>query len=265
MAQPSNPFDQQKTIPGVKNIIAVGAGKGGVGKSTVTANLAVALAKTGAKVGLLDADIYGPSIPRMFGALNQKPKLNADQNLETIDRLGIKIMSVGFMIPEAKGMVWRGPILSKMLDQFFFQVRWGELDYLVIDLPPGTGDVPLSVAQKVPCQGAIAVTTPQNMALSDVERAIDMFATLSIPMLGLVENMSYFIPPGSTERVQLFPKGDLDKFLDKAKIAKLVEVPFTTQVSMSGEFGIPIVESQPTSAEAQVFMDLARKIRGRLE
>lgn len=264
MAQPPNPFEQQRPIPGIKNIIAIGAGKGGVGKSTITMNLALAMSKLGAKVGVLDADIYGPSLPRMTGTLHQKPEIHPDQSIETIDRMGLKLMSVGYLIPESKGLVWRGPMLFKMMDQFFRQVRWGELDYLFIDLPPGTGDVPLSVAQKVPCQGAVAICTPQNVALSDVERAIDMFTTIGIPVLGLIENMSYFVPPGSTDRIQLFPKGDLGSYLDRHQVPKLGEVPFQTPIAMGAEIGIPIVESAPQSEGAQVFMDIAKKIRARL-
>jgi ATP-binding protein involved in chromosome partitioning len=265
MAQPPNPFEQQRAIPGVKRIVVVGAGKGGVGKSTVTINIALAMSKLGLKVGVLDADIYGPSLPRLVGALNQKPTITPEQIIEPIVRYGLKTMSIGFLIPEARGLVWRGPLLFKTMDQFFRQVNWGELDYLFIDLPPGTGDVPLSVAQKVPVSGAIAVCTPQNIALMDVERAINMFETIAIPMLGLIENMSYFIPPGSTEKIALFPKGDLDAYLTKHQLPKLGIVPFQTQISMSGEIGIPIVESHPDGAEAKAFRDVAILIRGRLE
>lgn len=265
MAQPPNPFEQQRPIPGIRHIVCVGAGKGGVGKSTVTINLACAMAKLGMKVGVLDADIYGPSLPRLIGTLNQKPMISQEQIMDPIVRFGIKTMSIGYLIPESRGLVWRGPLLFKTMDQFFRGVNWGELDYLFIDLPPGTGDVPLSVAQKIPVAGAIAVCTPQNIALMDVERAINMFETIAIPVLGLIENMSYFIPPGSTEKIALFPKGDLDSYLKKHDLPKLGEIPFQTQLSMSGEIGIPLVESHPDSPEAQAFRDIAILIRGRLD
>ena len=265
MAQPPNPFEQQRPISGIRHIVCVGAGKGGVGKSTVTINLALAMSKLGMKVGVLDADIYGPSLPRLVGTLNQKPAIGQDQIMEPITRFGLKTMSIGYLIPEARGLVWRGPLLFKTMDQFFRGVNWGELDYLFIDLPPGTGDVPLSVAQKVPVAGAIAVCTPQNVALMDVERAINMFETIAIPVLGLVENMSYFTPPGSSEKIALFPKGDLDHYLTHHQMTKLGEIPFQTQLSLSGEVGIPLVESYPGSAEAQVFRQIALAIRGRLD
>ena len=185
----TSPFDQQQAIPGVKHIIAVSSGKGGVGKSTVATNLATALGQKN-KVGLLDADIYGPSIPRMLGSLNQKPAINKEQKIEPLLRYGIKLMSIGFLIDESSAVVWRGPMLFKAMDQFLRDVSWGDLDYLVVDLPPGTGDVQLSLAQKVPVSGAVMVSTPQNVSLTDVKRAVDMFNRVGIRMLGLVENMA---------------------------------------------------------------------------
>lgn len=251
-----NPFDQQRPIPGVKHIIAVASGKGGVGKSTVATNLAIALSKN-FKVGLLDADIYGPSVPRMMGTLNQKPVVSADQRIEPILRYGIKMMSIGYIVDEGSAVVWRGPMLFKALDQFFRDVNWGELDYLIIDLPPGTGDIQLSLAQKLPVSGAVVVSTPQNISLVDVKKAIDMFQRVNVKILGIVENMSYMLNPATGDRIQLFPKGELDNYVTEKSFQVLSRVPFHPQVGMSGEMGIPVTESQPKSDESKSFFDLA--------
>ncbi len=258
MAAP-NPFDQQKAIPGVKHIIAISSGKGGVGKSTVAANLAIALSKK-YKVGLLDADIYGPSIPRMFGCLNQKPAINEKQRLQPVERYGIKIMSLGFLIEEGAAVVWRGPMLFKAMDQFLRDVDWGELDYLLVDLPPGTGDVQLSLAQKVPVTGAVVISTPQNISLIDVKKAVDMFQRVNIKILGVIENMSYYIHPASREKMPLFPKGELENFIQAQKFKKLGELPFHPQIATASEVGIPIVESHQDSPEAQEFLRVAEEI-----
>jgi ATP-binding protein involved in chromosome partitioning len=260
---PPNPFDQQKAIPNVKHIIAVSSGKGGVGKSTVATNLALALSKS-ARVGLLDADIYGPSIPRMMGAMNQKPDISPDQKLQPLIRFGMKLMSIGFIIEEGSAVVWRGPMLFKAMDQFLRDVQWGELDYLIVDLPPGTGDIQLSLAQKVPVAGAVIVSTPQNIALIDAKKAIDMWSRVGVSILGVVENMSYMLAPGTGEKIQMFPKGEMDQYLDSKKLEKLVEVPFNPNVSMGGEVGIPIVESYPESAEAKAFFTVAEKLKAKL-
>ena len=260
---PPNPFDQQKAIPGVKHILAISSGKGGVGKSTVATNLALALSKT-AKVGLLDADIYGPSIPRMMGAVNQKLDISPDQRLSPLTRFGMRLMSIGFIIEENAAVVWRGPMLFKAMDQFLRDVQWGELDYLIVDLPPGTGDIQLSLAQKVPVAGAVIVSTPQNVALVDAKKAIDMWGRVSVPILGMIENMSYMLNPVSGEKIQMFPRGEMDGYLDSKKIAKLGEVPFNPTVSMCGEAGIPVVESHPKSAEAQAFFAIAKLISEKL-
>ena len=254
-----NPFLQQAPIPGIKHIIAIGSGKGGVGKSTVSVNLAMALQQQGKKVGLLDADIYGPSIPRMLGSTGQKPEITEDKRLQPIARFGMKTMSLGYLLEEGQAAIWRGPMLFKAIEQFFREVNWGELDCLLIDLPPGTGDVGLTVAQKVPVSGAIIVVTPQNIALADAKKAIDMFDKTNVPLLGIVENMSYLENNG--EKMQLFPKGDLDAFLAAKKIAKLVEIPFFPEVGISGEAGIPLVESvSAESAEGRPFAKLARLV-----
>lgn len=254
-----NPFEQQKPIPGVKNIIAVASGKGGVGKSTVAAHLAHCLSKD-FKVGILDADIYGPSQPRLFGALHQKPEITSEQKLIPIQRHGIKIMSIGFLIDESAAVVWRGPMLFKAMDQFFRDVEWGELDYLIIDLPPGTGDVPLSLVQKVPVTGAVIVTTPQNMSLMDVKRSIDMFRRVQVPIIGIVENMSQFRMHGSNELVDMFPRGELDKFILENQIKKLTEVSFSPSLSMTCEAGIPLTSSHPEAPESISFRKVAEQV-----
>lgn len=253
-----SPFDQQRVIPNVKHIIAVSSGKGGVGKSTVAVNLALALAKK-SRVGLLDADIYGPSVPRMLGAINQKPVIDDQNRLEPVSRYGLKIMSMGFLVPEDSAVVWRGPMLFKAMDQMLRDVNWGELDYLIVDLPPGTGDVQLSLAQKIPMAGAITVSTPQNLALIDVKKSIDMWKRVNVRLLGVVENMAYYQAPGG-ERVQLFPKGEFDAFFDAQKIPKLAEVPFNPAVGLGSEAGVPVVESYPTSPEGQAFFRLADEL-----
>lgn len=254
-----NPFDQQMPLPGVKKIIVVGSGKGGVGKSTVAANLALSLRQFG-NVGLLDADIYGPSIPRMLGALNQKPQLLENNKIQPLTRYGIKIMSMGFLVEESSAIVWRGPMLFKAMDQFFKDVAWGELDFLVIDLPPGTGDVQLSVAQKVKVDSAVIVSTPQNISLIDAKKAIDMFERTGIKIAGLVENMSYMLNPANNEKIQLFPKGDMDSYMASKNILKLGEIPFNTNVSLGSEAGVPIVESYPDSVEALAFNQIAKRL-----
>lgn len=256
-----NPFNQQQPIPGVKKIIAVASGKGGVGKSTVAGNLALALSKKNYKVGLLDADLHGPSIPRMFGAINQKPSISSEGRIQPLVRFGIKLMSIGFMVDESSAVVWRGPMLFKALDQFFRDVDWGELDFLIIDLPPGTGDIQLSLAQKVPVAGAIVVSTPQNLSLIDVKKAIDMFNRVNIPILGIVENMAYMTNPANGEKIQLFPKGELEGYLTLKSIKKTAEIPFHPNVGLASEMGIPIVEGNPASIESQIFLQIAEGIR----
>jgi ATP-binding protein involved in chromosome partitioning len=254
-----NPFQQQAGIPGVRHIIAVGSGKGGVGKSTVAVNLAVSLERRGLKVGLLDADIYGPSVPRMLGARDARPEVNEKQKIQPVLRYGVKTMSLGYLVDESQAAVWRGPILFKAMDQFFRDVSWGQLDYLVIDLPPGTGDVVLTMAQKVPVEGAIVVCTPQNVALADAKKAIDMFERTNVPLLGIVENMAY-LKTDSGEKMQLFPKGELDTYLNVKGIKKLAEIAFHPEVGQSSESGLPLSESHSEGEAAKSFAGLAMEV-----
>lgn len=258
----SNPFDQQKPIPGVKHIIAVSSGKGGVGKSTVATHLALALKAKGLSVGLLDADIYGPSIPRMMGTMNQKPDLK-NNLLSPIEAGGIKTMSMGNLVEEDLAVVWRGPMLFKALQQFLFEVDWSGTDILVIDMPPGTGDVQLSLAQKVPLNGVVSVSTPQNVALADVKKSIDMFRRVNIPIFGLVENMSYLTVPGTEQKIQLYPKGDLEAFLAKEKIEKIGEIPMNPDISQNCEIGLPL-KFKADAVMNKPFMDIADRLMAKL-
>lgn len=251
----TNPFLQQAPVPGVKKIIAVGSGKGGVGKSTVSVNLALALKNKGLKVGLLDADIYGPSVPRLMGALNEKVAISEDGGkMLPVKRQGLSLMSIGFIVEEGAAVVWRGPMLFKAMDQFFRDTQWGELDVLLIDLPPGTGDVALTMAQKVPVDGAIVVCTPQNLALADAKKAFDMFEKVNVPILGAIENMAYLEKDG--EKIQLFPRGELNQYLDVKKITKLGVIPFDPAIGLSSEAGLPFVTSHSDSAFTQIAQNL---------
>lgn len=260
MAQ-NNPFDQQKPIEGVAKIIAISSGKGGVGKSTVSSNLAISLTQAGKRVGLLDADIYGPSQPRMMGALNQKPEIDGKNKIKPIERHGVKIMSMGFLVDEDMAVAWRGPMLFKAMNQLFYDVDWGELDYLLIDLPPGTGDVQLSMVQKVPVSGALTVCTPQNVALADVKKSIDMFERVNVPILGVIENMSYVINPESPEqKIQMFPKGDLKSFLDSRNILHIAEIPMLAEIALACEMGIPYTAQKSGDPISDAYKVMADKV-----
>lgn len=259
----NNPFNQQAPIPGIKKVIVISSGKGGVGKSTVATNLALALGQK-YKVGLLDADIYGPSLPRLTGTLHQKPAISPEGKIEPISRYNLKLMSIGYLVNEASAVVWRGPMLFKAIDQFLRDVLWAPLDVLVIDLPPGTGDIPLSLAQKIPLTGAVIVSTPQNIAFMDAKKSIDMFERVQVPILGLVENMSYMLNPETQERIQMYPKGELDLFIQSKNIVKLGEIPFHPSVSLACEAGVPIVESNNHGIEATAFKSIAEKIASKL-
>ncbi|MEI6435406.1 MAG: Mrp/NBP35 family ATP-binding protein [Bacteroidota bacterium] len=252
-------------LKNVKNIIAVGSGKGGVGKSTVAVNLAVALAKTGARVGLIDADIYGPSIPMMFGMLNEHPT-GFDRDDKTyiypLERLGVKILSIGFFVDQSKALIWRGPMASMALRQLFTDAEWGELDYMVIDLPPGTGDIPLTLIQDFPLTGAIIVSTPQQVAIADVRKAADMFRNdkINIPILGLVENMSYFSPPDNSEkRYAIFGQGGCKKLAAELNVPLLAQLPIVSAIADSGDAGMPIAEDDESPVTA-IFINLAENV-----
>lgn len=253
---------EDKKIPGIKNVIAVGSGKGGVGKSTVAVNLALALHKMGARVGLLDADLYGPSMPVMFGIQeNEKPQVVEGSRIIPLERYGLPIMSIGFIIGSGDAVVWRGPMLDKMIRQFLEQVQWGDLDYLVVDLPPGTGDVQLSLSQRIPLSGAVAVTTPQDVALADVRRAVKMFEMLKVPMLGVVENMSSFICPHCKKETSIFGVHSEGAGGYKGLgLPLLGSLPLDPQTALSGDEGKPVLIRDPHSAQAERFMAIASQI-----
>lgn len=246
-------------IPGVKNIIAVSSGKGGVGKSTVAVNLAVALAADGAKVGIMDADVYGPNVPLMLGTGYGQPEILNGQ-LVPIEAHGIKMISMAVLVPPDKPMILRGPMLHGVVRQFLTDVNWGELDYLIVDMPPGTGDVQLSLAQLVPVQGAVLVTTPQEVSLSDVRRAVKMFETVNVPVLGVIENMSYFIAPDTGNRYEIFGKGGGMKLSEEYGLNFLGEVPLGMEVREGGDQGVPVVVGSPDSPQAAAFRKVAEEV-----
>ena len=253
---------EEDILPGVKNIVAVASGKGGVGKSTVCVSLAVSLARTGAKVGLLDTDIYGPSIPIMMG-IKEQPELK-DQKLIPISKYGVRLMSLGFLISEDTPMIWRGPMVMKAVEQLITDVEWGELDYLFIDLPPGTGDVQLTLAQKVPLTGAVIVTTPQDVALLDVVRGISMFKKLNVPILGIIENMSFFKCPHCGGRTDIFSHGGGEGASRKYDVPFLGEVPLDIRIRTGGDSGRPIVIDDPESDQGNIFMKIAEQLASRI-
>ncbi len=243
-------------IPGLTRIIAIASGKGGVGKSTCSVNLACALRQLGATVGLLDCDIYGPSIPLMMG-LNQRPTVNAEEKLIPPVAHGVKLMSMGFLIEGDQPVIWRGPMIQKTIQQFIHQVDWGTLDYLLVDLPPGTGDAQLSLCQTVPLDGGVIVTTPQEASLGVVRKGVAMFEKVNVPLLGLIENMSYFTAPDGS-RVEIFGHGGGQAEAKRKGIPFLGEVPLFTAIREGGDNGIPVVVAAPNSAPAMAFLDIAR-------
>ena len=248
-------------IEGIHHIIAVGSGKGGVGKTTVSVNLALALAGLGRKVGLLDADMYGPNIPMMMG-INRPPRASEEQRIEPLMKHGVKLMSMGFLSPGDKPIIWRGPMLHSAIQQFLRGVDWGELDYLIIDLPPGTGDIALSLAQTTPITGAVVVTTPSGVSLEDARKAINMFAQVRIPMLGLVENMSYLIAPGSGERIDVFGEGGGKKTAEQMDLTFLGEIALDPQVRAGGDRGEPVT-LKAGDPHAAPFIELAKRVEQR--
>ena len=250
----------------VKNIIAVASGKGGVGKSTTAVNLAVALAQSGVKVGLLDADIYGPSVPRMLGLSDKKPEVNIDdKQFYPLQNFGVKTMSMGFLVGEDQAMVWRGPMVAGAVAQLLSDVKWGELDFLIVDMPPGTGDAQLTLSQKVKLAGAVVVTTPQDIALLDCRKGIEMFNKVHVPTLGIVENMSQFICPHCGEASAIFSEGGADRLSKEFKTEVIAHVPLDMQIRIDGDDGTPIVAAHPDSAQAAIYRRLAETVKSKVD
>src|SRR5438067_4644233 len=250
---------QREGIPGVCNTVAVGSGKGGVGKTTVAVNLALALAREGARVGLLDADVYGPNVPLMMGS-NDRPMQGPDDKILPIEAYGIKLISMGFFIDADSPVIWRGPMLTKLLTQFMYDVNWGDLDYLVMDMPPGTGDIQLTTAQSVPLTGAVLVSTPQDVALLDAGKALMMFKKLNVPVLGIVENMSTFVCPHCGNPTDLFGHGGAQVAAARYAVPFLGEIPLHMRIREGGDSGRPVVVDAPDSPEAQAFIQVARNL-----
>jgi ATP-binding protein involved in chromosome partitioning len=258
----ASPWTHQNRIAGIGKVLAVASGKGGVGKSTVAVNLACALKHLGARVGLLDCDIYGPSIPLMMGT-REKPTLSADEKMVPPVSHGVKLMSIGFLVDDDQPVIWRGPMIQKTIQQFIGSVEWGELDFLLVDLPPGTGDAQLSLCQTVPLDGGVIVTTPQEASLGVVRKGIAMFEKVNVPITGIVENMSYFTAPNG-ERVEIFGHGGGRAEAERQKFRFLGEVPIYTAIREGGDRGLPVVVSAPEAPAGQAFLEIARAVQGAL-
>jgi ATP-binding protein involved in chromosome partitioning len=250
-------------IPEVKHTIAVSSGKGGVGKSTVAVNLALALKQSGAQVGLVDVDVYGPDVPLMMGAKGRPGMF--DNKIIPVEAHGIKIMSIGLLVAEREALVWRGPMIHSAVQQFLRDVNWGPLDYLVFDMPPGTGDAQLSLSQVVPLSGVVMVTTPQDVALLDVRKALGMFRKLNVPILGIVENMSYFIAPDTGRRYPIFGEGGGQRVAEEFGVPLLGQIPLEMETREGGDAGVPITVSRPDGAQAQAFRNIAAAAAARVE
>lgn len=250
--------EHERPLQQVKHIIAVASGKGGVGKSTFAVNLSIALAQTGAKVGLIDADLYGPSIPTMFGLLDAKPEVT-EKHLVPLEKWGVKLMSIGFLIETDTAVIWRGPMVSNAIKQFISEVDWSELDYLIFDLPPGTGDIQLTLVQTIPVTGAVIVTTPQDVALADVSKAVNMFRKMQVPILGLIENMSHYELPDGTKDY-IFGMHGGENFAKAQAIAFLGSIPIDREIREGGDKGKPVVLSQPRSVSAQAFSQATKEV-----
>ncbi len=253
-----DPWAQQNRVPGIRRIIAVASGKGGVGKSTVSVNLACAFRQMNLQVGLLDCDIYGPSIPLMMGT-TQKPTISDEEKMVPPVQYGVKLMSIGFLIDGDQPVIWRGPMIMKTIQQFVSSVDWGQLDYLLVDLPPGTGDAQLSLCQTVPLDGGVIVTTPQEASLGVVRKGISMFQKVNVPILGIVENMSYFTAPNG-DRVEIFGHGGGQKEAARQNAPFLGEVPIFTEIREGGDSGLPVTISSPQAPPAQAFMKIAQAV-----
>ena len=261
-AQPAAPASRSTSkagVPGVGSIIAVASGKGGVGKSTTAVNLALGLAANGLKVGVLDADIYGPSMPRLLG-ISGKPQTVDGKILKPMENYGLKVMSMGFLVEEETPMIWRGPMVMSALTQMLREVEWGVLDVLVVDMPPGTGDAQLTMAQQVPLAGAVIVSTPQDLALIDARKGLNMFRKVDVPLLGIVENMSYFLAPDTGKRYDIFGHGGARREAERLGVPFLGEVPLTMDVRESSDAGTPVVASDPEGAQAKVYREIALKV-----
>ena len=251
----------EPALSGVKNIIAVASGKGGVGKSTVAANLAVSLARSGASVGLLDTDIYGPSVPTMFD-ITERPNITTQKKLVPIEKYGVKLVSMGFLVDTDQAMIWRGPMVTSAVKQFMEEVEWGELDYMVLDLPPGTGDIQLTIVQTVPLTGAVIVSTPQNVALDDARKGVAMFRKVDVPVLGIIENMAYFIPPDMPEKkYYIFGKHGARKLAKKMEVPFLGEIPIEENIRETSDKGEPIVSADQASKSAEVFIEIGNRVQ----
>lgn len=249
-----------KRMPNIKNIIAIGSGKGGVGKSTVTTNLAVSLGQLGYRVGVLDADVYGPNIPKMFG-VDTLPKVNEENKLIPIEKFGVKLISVGLLLESSDTpVIWRGPLVTKALEQLYEDVEWGELDFLLIDLPPGTGDVALTIAQSLPTKYAVIVTTPQEVSLLDASKALNMFKKMNIKILGVIENMSYFVCPHCGAKTEIFGSGGGEKLAKDGNVSFLGKVPLETQVREGGDLGVPSLFLEGNSEVKLAFQEISKKL-----
>jgi ATP-binding protein involved in chromosome partitioning len=265
-AQPASasPMSRQSEIPGISAVIAVASGKGGVGKSTTALNLALGLRDLGLRVGLLDADIYGPSVPRLTG-IREKPRLNDDKKMIPIERFGLAIMSIGFLVEEETAMIWRGPMVMSAITQMLRDVVWGTLDILVVDMPPGTGDAQLTLAQNVPLKGAIIISTPQDLSLIDARRGLAMFKKVNVPVLGIVENMSYFQCPHCGTRSDIFGHGGARLEAERLAVPFLGEIPLHMSIRTTSDSGTPVVESEPDGPHAAIYRAIGAKVRDQLQ
>jgi ATP-binding protein involved in chromosome partitioning len=261
---PVSPMSKQSEIPGVAAVIAVASGKGGVGKSTTALNLALGLRDLGLRVGLLDADIYGPSVPRLTG-IREKPRLNDDKKMIPIPRFGLAIMSIGFLVEEDTAMIWRGPMVMSAITQMLRDVAWGTLDILVVDMPPGTGDAQLTLAQNVPLKGAVIISTPQDLSLIDARRGLAMFKKVNVPVLGIVENMSYFQCPHCGTRSDIFGHGGARHEAERLAVPFLGEIPLHMSIRTTSDSGTPVVESEPDGPHAAIYRAIGAKVRDRLQ